>query len=185
MLIGLSSSPFYLDLYFTVASSYPSCSFDSVSPRLPLIVLLVVLPCGSATFAFDSTILHHDFKHPSYLTFIPLTRNMLRILLHPVPRLSIIHLRVSPFPLSLGSCLSFCHLIVSLQQRALTDATAGSTQGQSFAQSTKENDRLRMALEIQTAEFEIIRKSLVKDLQNRCEKVGQIREQFSDICVGS
>jgi kinesin family protein 5 len=55
-------------------------------------------------------------------------------------------------------------------QRALSIATAGSATGESFAQSTQEAERLRKAMEIQHAEFEISKKSLVKDLQNRCEK---------------
>lgn len=84
-----------------------------------------------------------------------------------------------PFQLS-GSCpsahpsrsrsrsLRHCHFT---SQRALTIASAGSQDGESFANSAKEAERLRKAMEIQHAEFELSKKSLVKDLQNRCEKV--------------
>lgn len=54
--------------------------------------------------------------------------------------------------------------------RALTAATNG-TDGETFASSAKELERARKAHEIQYAEFEMVKKSLMKDLQNRCEKV--------------
>lgn len=53
--------------------------------------------------------------------------------------------------------------------RALTAATIG-TDGETFASSAKELERSRKAHEIQYAEFEMVKKSLMKDLQNRCEK---------------
>lgn len=53
--------------------------------------------------------------------------------------------------------------------RALTAATIG-TDGETFASSAKELERARKAHEIQYAEFEMVKKSLMKDLQNRCEK---------------
>lgn len=57
--------------------------------------------------------------------------------------------------------------------RALTAATNG-TDGETFASSAKELERTRKAHEIQYAEFEMVKKSLMKDLQNRCEKVSHI-----------
>lgn len=56
-------------------------------------------------------------------------------------------------------------------QRALTTATTGSQDAASFANSAREAERLRKQMDLHLAEFEISRKSLVKDLQNRCEKV--------------
>lgn len=58
-----------------------------------------------------------------------------------------------------------------LGQRALTTATSGSQDAESFANSAREAERLRKQMDLHLAEFEISRKSLVKDLQNRCEKV--------------
>ncbi|WVQ78249.1 hypothetical protein IAT38_000333 [Cryptococcus sp. DSM 104549] len=64
--------------------------------------------------------------------------------------------------------------------RALTAATAG-TDGETFANSAKELERSRKAHEIQYAEFEIIKKSLMKDLQNRCEKVVELEMQLDEV----
>ncbi|RSH95610.1 hypothetical protein EHS25_000702 [Saitozyma podzolica] len=65
--------------------------------------------------------------------------------------------------------------------RALTIASAGSQDGESFANSAKEAERLRKAMEIQHAEFELSKKSLVKDLQNRCEKVVELEMQLDEV----
>jgi len=62
-------------------------------------------------------------------------------------------------------------ILVFSSQRALTAASAGVEDGESFANSAKELERDRKAHEIQWAEFDIIKRSLMKDLQNRCEKV--------------
>jgi hypothetical protein len=59
-------------------------------------------------------------------------------------------------------------------QHALTVASAGIEDGETFANATKELERNRKQHEIQFAEFEIIKKSLTKDLLNRCEKVGPV-----------
>lgn len=55
--------------------------------------------------------------------------------------------------------------------RALTTTAAGNEDGETFANATRELERNRKQYEIQFAEFEIVKKSLMKDLQNRCEKV--------------
>ncbi|CAD6590665.1 MAG: hypothetical protein TREMPRED_005838 [Tremellales sp. Tagirdzhanova-0007] len=65
--------------------------------------------------------------------------------------------------------------------RALTVASAGVEDGVAFAHSAKELERNRKAHEIQFAEFEIIKKSLMKDLQNRCEKVVELEMQLDEI----
>ncbi|WWD15711.1 hypothetical protein CI109_100133 [Kwoniella shandongensis] len=65
--------------------------------------------------------------------------------------------------------------------RALSAASAGNEDGESFANSAKELERSRKAYEIQYAEFEVIKKSLVKDLQNRCEKVVELEMQLDEV----
>ncbi|KAK8870009.1 hypothetical protein IAR55_000579 [Kwoniella newhampshirensis] len=65
--------------------------------------------------------------------------------------------------------------------RALSAASAGIEDGESFANSAKELERSRKAHEIQYAEFEVIKKSLVKDLQNRCEKVVELEMQLDEV----
>ncbi|WVO17001.1 hypothetical protein L204_104687 [Cryptococcus depauperatus] len=64
--------------------------------------------------------------------------------------------------------------------RALSAATDG-TDGETFANSAKELERARKAHEIQYAEFEIVKKSLMKDLQNRCEKVVELEMQLDEV----
>ncbi|KIR37533.1 kinesin [Cryptococcus deuterogattii 99/473] len=64
--------------------------------------------------------------------------------------------------------------------RALTAATIG-TDGETFASSAKELERARKAHEIQYAEFEMVKKSLMKDLQNRCEKVVELEMQLDEV----
>ena len=55
--------------------------------------------------------------------------------------------------------------------RALTVTSQGIEDGETFANATRELERNRKQYEAQYAEFEIIKKNLMKDLQNRCEKV--------------
>ena len=61
-----------------------------------------------------------------------------------------------------------CH---SHLQRALDNASSGSAEGERSANAVLELDRNRKAAEIQFAEFETAKRSLMRDLQNRCEKV--------------
>ena len=56
-------------------------------------------------------------------------------------------------------------------ERALSTASNGIQDGETFAKATRDLERSRKQHELQYAEFEIIKKSLMKDLQNRCEKV--------------
>lgn len=56
-------------------------------------------------------------------------------------------------------------------ERALSTASNGIQDGGTFAKATRDLERSRKQHELQYAEFEIIKKSLMKDLQNRCEKV--------------
>ena len=59
----------------------------------------------------------------------------------------------------------------SAKQRALTVASTGTPESESFATATRDAERIRKQMQTQHAEFEIRKKSLVKLLQNRCEKV--------------
>ncbi|WVW83416.1 hypothetical protein I302_105436 [Kwoniella bestiolae CBS 10118] len=65
--------------------------------------------------------------------------------------------------------------------RALSVAAAGNEESENFAQSAKELERIRKSHEIQYAEFEIVKKSLMKDLQNRCEKVVELEMQLDEV----
>ncbi|OCF35334.1 kinesin [Kwoniella heveanensis BCC8398] len=65
--------------------------------------------------------------------------------------------------------------------QALTVAAAGNAESENFAASAKELERIRKAHEIQYAEFEIVKKSLMKDLQNRCEKVVELEMQLDEV----
>lgn len=59
-----------------------------------------------------------------------------------------------------------CHV-----QRAFKITTAGIEGGASLAESAKDMERVRKTMAGQLAEFDQMKKSLMKDLQNRCEKV--------------
>jgi kinesin family protein 5 len=59
--------------------------------------------------------------------------------------------------------------------RALTAVSAGNNDGQYLAATIQEYDRLRRDKEAQTHEFENVRRNLVADLSNRCEKVSYNR----------
>lgn len=67
--------------------------------------------------------------------------------------------------------------------RALEAASSGHEDGEKFATAARELERQRKQYDIQYAEFEIVRKSLMKDLQNRCEKVSPVpmAEAHADI----
>ncbi|WVR04991.1 hypothetical protein IAU60_002003 [Kwoniella sp. DSM 27419] len=65
--------------------------------------------------------------------------------------------------------------------RALTVAAAGNEETETFANSAKELERMRKTHEIQYADFEIVKKSLMKDLQNRCEKVVELEMQLDEV----
>ncbi|ORY21595.1 hypothetical protein BCR39DRAFT_54296 [Naematelia encephala] len=65
--------------------------------------------------------------------------------------------------------------------RALTAASAGVEDGETFVNSAKELERSRKQHEIQFAEFDLVKKSLMKDLQNRCEKVVELEMQLDEV----
>jgi kinesin family protein 5 len=59
-------------------------------------------------------------------------------------------------------------------QRILADANAGVQNGQELVKMTQELERTRRAAEIQHAEFEVMKRNLVRDVTDRCEKVSTI-----------
>ncbi|BEI85414.1 hypothetical protein CcaverHIS002_0508150 [Cutaneotrichosporon cavernicola] len=65
--------------------------------------------------------------------------------------------------------------------RALEAASSGHEDGEKFATAARELERQRKQYDIQYAEFEIVRKSLMKDLQNRCEKVVELEMQLDEV----
>ena len=51
--------------------------------------------------------------------------------------------------------------------------SAGIEGGKNLAESAQDLERTRKAINVQLAEFDGVKKSLMRDLQNRCEKVGR------------
>lgn len=56
-------------------------------------------------------------------------------------------------------------------QRAFAVTSAGIEGGKNLAESAQDLERTRKAINVQLAEFDGVKKSLIRDLQNRCEKV--------------
>jgi kinesin family member 5 len=56
-------------------------------------------------------------------------------------------------------------------ERAFKITAAGIEGGKSLAESAKDMERVRKTMAAQLAEFDTMKKSLMRDLQNRCEKV--------------
>ena len=59
-------------------------------------------------------------------------------------------------------------------KRAFAVTSAGIEGGKNLAESAQDLERTRKAINIQLAEFDGVKKSLMRDLQNRCEKVSNI-----------
>ena len=59
-------------------------------------------------------------------------------------------------------------------QRAFAVTSAGIEGGKNLAESAQDLERTRKAISVQLAEFDGVKKSLMRDLQNRCEKVRYI-----------
>ena len=59
-------------------------------------------------------------------------------------------------------------------QRAFAVTSAGIEGGKNLAESAADLERTRKAINVQLAEFDGVKKSLMRDLQNRCEKVCKI-----------
>lgn len=77
-------------------------------------------------------------------------------------------------------------------KRAFAVTTASVEGGKNLAESAREMERVRKTMTSQLAEFDIMKKSLMRDLQNRCEKVVELeisldetKEQYNNIVRSS
>jgi len=66
-------------------------------------------------------------------------------------------------------------------QRAFAATSAGIEGGKNLAESAQDLERTRKAINVQLAEFDGVKKSLMRDLQNRCEKVVELEIQLDEI----
>ncbi|KAH9926211.1 kinesin heavy chain [Fomitopsis serialis] len=65
--------------------------------------------------------------------------------------------------------------------RAFAVTSAGIEGGKNLAESAQDLERTRKAISVQLAEFDGVKKSLMRDLQNRCEKVVELEIQLDEI----
>jgi len=72
------------------------------------------------------------------------------------------------------------HLLTPCQ-RAFAVTSAGIEGGKNLAESAQDLERSRKAINVQLAEFDGVKKSLMRDLQNRCEKVVELEIQLDEI----
>jgi kinesin family protein 5 len=70
------------------------------------------------------------------------------------------------------ACKTTGFLTTIVDQRAFAVTSAGIEGGKNLAESAQDLERTRKAINVQLAEFDGVKKSLMRDLQNRCEKVG-------------
>lgn len=66
-------------------------------------------------------------------------------------------------------------------KRAFATTSAGIEGGKNLAESAQDLERTRKAISVQLAEFDGVKKSLMRDLQNRCEKVVELEIQLDEI----
>jgi len=66
-------------------------------------------------------------------------------------------------------------------KRAFAVTSAGIEGGKNLAESAQDLERSRKAINVQLAEFDGVKKSLMRDLQNRCEKVVELEIQLDEI----
>jgi kinesin family member 5 len=71
-------------------------------------------------------------------------------------------------------------LLISYQ-RAFAVTSDGIEGGKNLAESAQDLERTRKAINVQLAEFDGVKKSLMRDLQNRCEKVVELEIQLDEI----
>lgn len=89
--------------------------------------------------------------------------------------------KISNEELNVGDRLFKAEALLMSVQKALTVTSAGSADSEAFVSAARELDRIRKTHEIQFAEFETVKKSLMKDLQNRCEKVVELEMQLDEV----
>jgi kinesin family protein 5 len=77
-------------------------------------------------------------------------------------------------------------------KRAFAVTAAASEGGKNLAESAKEMERIRRTMTAQLADFDNMKKSLMRDLQDRCEKVVELeisldetREQYNNVLRNS
>ncbi|KAN0061730.1 hypothetical protein ACQY0O_005722 [Thecaphora frezii] len=77
-------------------------------------------------------------------------------------------------------------------KRAFAVTAAGVEGGKNLAESAREMERVRKTMATQLAEFDVMKKSLMRDLQNRCEKVVELeisldesKEQYNNVVRSS
>ncbi|EST09007.1 Kinesin, motor domain protein [Kalmanozyma brasiliensis GHG001] len=77
-------------------------------------------------------------------------------------------------------------------KRAFAVTTAGVEGGRNLAESARDLERVRKTMASQLSEFDTMKKSLMRDLQNRCEKVVELeisldesREQYNNVVRNS
>ncbi|KAH9997258.1 kinesin heavy chain [Russula vinacea] len=66
-------------------------------------------------------------------------------------------------------------------KRAFAVTSDGIEGGKNLAESAQDLERTRKAINVQLAEFDGVKKSLMRDLQNRCEKVVELEIQLDEI----
>ncbi|KIY43537.1 putative kinesin-1 [Fistulina hepatica ATCC 64428] len=66
-------------------------------------------------------------------------------------------------------------------KRAFAVTSAGIEGGKNLAESAQDLERTRKAINVQLAEFDGVKKSLMRDLSNRCEKVVELEIQLDEI----
>ncbi|KAG6850993.1 hypothetical protein H0H93_004480 [Arthromyces matolae] len=66
-------------------------------------------------------------------------------------------------------------------KRAFAVTSAGIEGGKNLAESAQDLERTRKAITVQLAEFDGVKKSLMRDLQNRCEKVVELEIQLDEM----
>ena len=69
-----------------------------------------------------------------------------------------------------------------IHQRAFAVTSAGIEGGKNLAESAQDLERTRKAISVQLAEFDGVKKSLMRDLQNRCEKVLDFPRRVPIMC---
>src|SRR6266581_4350800 len=79
------------------------------------------------------------------------------------------------------ACKTIALLTTIVDQRAFAVTSAGIEGGKNLAESAQDLERTRKAINVQLAEFDGVKKSLMRDLQNRCEKVVELEIQLDEI----
>lgn len=68
---------------------------------------------------------------------------------------------------------------LTCSQRAFAVTAAGIEGGRNLAESAKDMERIRKTMAGQLADFDTMKKALMKDLQDRCEKVRRSSVTFT------